>query len=248
MYQIDLSNKKILITGASSGIGRSAAEQLSKCGATLVLCGRNHAELEKTREMLDNPEIHTCYSFDLMDYDQYEEVFRSSVSDGKKLNGIVHCAGIAEPTPFRNMKFDTVGKVIETNLISFFHLISLYIKRKYSEGGSIVAVSSINTHLPQKCMNAYAASKGAIEALVKTAAIELNDKKIRINGIVPGVTATPMTDKVDKSYIEQCLKMQLLGMVQPSDVANAIVFLISDMSQSMTGRLIYVDGGYLGGV
>lgn len=246
---IELSERKILITGASSGIGRATAVLASRLGASVVLCGRDKQRLEETKEMMECPDRHICIAFDVRDFERYDDVFHTAVSDGKKLNGLVHCAGIAKPTPLRMMKASMVHETMDVNFLSFMCLSGLYSKKKFSDGGSIVAVSSVNVHYPRKCMSVYAASKAAIEASVKTMALELVDRNIRINCVVPGGIRTPMIDVADENTrdaINAILERQLLGVGRPEDVANMIAFLLSDASALITGRAMFVDGGILG--
>ena len=242
----DLSERKILITGASSGIGRAAAVLAASLGASVVLCGRDKTRLDETLSMLEQPERHISLSFDVRDFECYDSVFAAAVADGKKLDGMVHCAGEATVTPVRTMNHDVITRVLETNLSSFIMLTSFYSKRKYSSGGSIVGISSANSHIPQKCMSVYAASKAALEACVKTMALELSAQNIRINCVVPGAVDTPMAGNVDEETLLRIERQHLLGMSAPESIANFIVFLLSNASCAVTGRAIWADGGMLG--
>ncbi len=243
---IDLSKKKILITGASSGIGRAAAVLVSKLGADVVLCGRNAKRLEETQGKMDGQERHTRVIFDVREFDKYNDVLQKAVSDGKKLNGLVHCAGVAPAIPLRMVKESSVTEVMNTNFTSFMCLVSLYAKKKYSEAGSIVAVSSANSHYPQKCMSVYAASKYALEAAVRTMALELAERNTRINCVVPGAIRTSMMEGIQGETLEAIEKKQLLGIGKPEDVAGMVAFLLSDTASFITGRSMFVDGGMLG--
>lgn len=246
MQFLNLTGRKILITGASSGIGRATAILASQMGAALVLCARDMQRLEETRDMLSNPEKHLCIPFDVTDFEQYGEVFDQAVLDGVKLNGIVHCAGIAKVLPLRILKPSAVSEIIDVNFTSFMQLMAMYTKRKYSDGGSVVAISAANVHYPQKCMSVYAASKAALEAAVKTMALELTAQKIRINCVIPGAVNTAMMQELDEDSRKLIEERQLLGVASPEDIANMIVFLLSDASSRITGRAMYVDGGMLG--
>ena len=243
---IDLHGRKILITGASSGIGRATAVLVSQLGGDVVLCGRHAQRLEETQKRMECPDRHTRIVFDVKEFDQYDEVFRTAVADGKKLGGLVHCAGIAKAIPLGRMKDSAVNDIMNVNFTSFMCLVGLYSKKKYSEGGSIVAVSSANTHYPQKCMSVYAASKSAIEASVRTMALELSMRNIRINCVVPGAVRTPMMDMTEEEALHAIVQKQLLGVGKPEDVANMIAFLLSDASSFVTGRAMFADGGMLG--
>ena len=173
-------------------------------------------------------------------------IFGKATADGKKLDGLVHSAGIAPPTPLRVLSENIVDEILEVNLISFMFMTAAYSKRKYNDGGSIVGVSSLNAHYPQKCMSIYAASKNALEAFALTTALELAEKNIRINCVIPGAVDTPMLKFVIQKFTEYYNQHTLLKILQPEDIAGTIVFLLSDMSKKITGRSMYVDGGWLG--
>lgn len=246
MDLMNLQNRKILITGASSGIGRAASILVSQLNASVVLCGRNEEALKKTMSMMHHPEKHHYISFDVKEFETYEEVFREAVSDSILLDGLVHCAGIARVTPVRMLKPSIITEIMETNFYSFMSLVNMYAKKKYSCGGSIVAVSAANAHYPQKCMSVYASSKAAVEAAVKTMALELSAQKIRINCVVPGAVDTPMMQASNEEALQKILGNQLLGAGKPEDIANVIAFLLSDAASFITGRSLYADGGMLG--
>ncbi len=246
MDWIDLSQRKILITGASSGIGRAVAVLASRLGAYTVLCARSKERLAETQAMLDKPGRSLWIDFDLREFGCYESVFRQAVSDGRKLDGMVHCAGIAKVLPLRIMNHEAVTETMDINFSSFLCLMGMYAKNKYSDKGSVVAVSSANAHYPQKCMSAYAASKAALEAAVKTLAIELAPRQTRINCVIPGSVGTPMVKGMDADVMKHFLDRQLLGLEKPEQIANIILFLLSDAASCITGRSVYADGGLLG--
>ena len=241
---MDLSGRKVLITGASSGIGRATTVLLDSLGAKTVLVGRNEQRLSETAQSLVHS--HLCIPFDLLDFDDYDKLFAKATADGEKLNGLVHCAGEADLIPLRVMSANSIRHIMDVNFTSFMMLSSLYAKKKVSAGGSIVGISSISAHLPQKCMSVYAASKAAIETAVKSLAFEISNLGIRINCVAPGSVDTPMAEKIDKEKLESVIKHQLLGISTPEQIANFIAFLLSDASSVITGRTVYADGGMLG--
>jgi len=242
---LDLTGRRILITGASSGIGRELVILMDRLGASVVACGRDEARLCDTLASCRSPKKHLRIVFELKDFGRYASVFEEAVANGK-LDGLVHCAGIAQATPLRGLSVDVVRDILDVNLISFFQLAALYAKRKYNNGGSIVGISAVNAHYPQKCMSAYAASKLALEGATKTMAVELADQGIRINCVVPGGIDTPMGKDVLPETREYLSHKPLLGMCKPEDVNYMVAFLLSDFSKQITGRSMYVDGGWLG--
>jgi NAD(P)-dependent dehydrogenase (short-subunit alcohol dehydrogenase family) len=243
---MNLKGKRILVTGASSGIGRAASILISQLGGQVILVGRNEQRLQETYHQLDGTG-HLAISFDLCVFDKYSELFREILSEGDKLSGFVHCAGVAKVIPIRVVSYKAIMSTMEINYVSFMELVKYYCKGKISCGGSIVAVSAINAHYPQKCMSVYAASKGAVEMAVSSLAVELYEKDIRINTVVPGPIKTPMSAKFNEiaEGEENIVGRQLMSMGEPEDVANMIVYLLSDMSKFITGRNFFVDGGRL---
>lgn len=239
------SRQKILVTGASSGIGRCLAIKLANEGCQVVLCGRHTDRLNETKAMLSDVDKHQCLSFDIRDVNCYENLFDKAIEDGIKLTGFVHCAGIAPVTPIRMLRKNIINDIIDTNYTSFMCLVGMYSKRKYSDGGSIVALSAINAHYAQKYMSVYAASKAALEASIRSMAIELSAKNIRINSVVPGATQTPMLNNISPDELEAIVSRQALGIIPPEQIAEMILFLLSDKSKYITGREMYVDGGRL---
>ena len=243
---INLQGRHILVTGASSGIGRATAVLLSQLGASVILCGRDKERLQQTAGKMEGSS-HGIIPFDVKDFSVYEDVFQKAISlNDCKLDGLVHCAGIATPTPARALSEDTVHDILDVNYVSFMMLVRQYIKKKCSNGGSVVAVSAVNAHYPQKCMSVYAGSKIALEASVRSLALELADKNIRINCVVPGGVNTPMAQQGFEETKQYLGQKSLLGMAEPEDIANMIAFLLSDLSRKITGRAMYVDSGWLG--
>ena len=244
---MDLTNKRILVTGASSGIGRETAILISKLGGQVILVGRDEERLNETLEQMENKEQHLVYPFDLTNYEEYAVLFKNIASKDNKLNGLVHCAGIAKVIPLKVVSYKNIMETMEINYIAFMELVKYFSKKTVSDAGSIVGISAVNAHYPQKCMSVYASSKGAIEMAVSTLAIELMEKNIRINAVVPGPINTPMANGLSQNEgVEtNIIGQQLIPMGEPEDVANMIAFLLSDASKFSTGRLFYVDGGRL---
>lgn len=245
---LSLENKKILITGASSGIGRATAIYLSRLGAKIVLNGRNLERLNETEKQLEG-NGHIVISFDLTDIDNLEKIFEVAIKDGEKLNGFVHCAGIPCVVPLRALSPNILSDCFKTDFFCFVELVRQYAKSKYSDGGSIVAISSVTSVKPVVAETAYSTAKAAINASVLSMATELSKKNIRINGILVGNVLTEMSEKSLKQYESKNLKdaevaQSLIGRWgTPDDVAAASAFLISDMSAFTTASLLDVGGG-----
>ena len=245
---MDLTDRKILVTGASSGIGRATAIYLSKLGATLVLNGRDENRLLETRNNLHG-NTHLICKADLAQ-EQLDSLFDDAIADGKKLNGIVHCAGIPYILPLRGLRKKNVSNVMEVNFYPFIELCRLYIKKKYSSGGSVVCISSILSVRPRAYETGYIVSKGAMNVAVSSLAFEMATYNTRINGILAGNIMTEMVQRTiekfgNEDHLTQMERKALLGIGQPDDIASVAAFLISDMSRFITGRMIYADGGLI---
>ncbi|ACL75571.1 SDR family NAD(P)-dependent oxidoreductase [Ruminiclostridium cellulolyticum] len=247
---IDLSGKNILVTGASSGIGKGIAIYLSKVGANIIMAARNEEKLKETYNELE-PGNHSYYLIDLNNLDEIEGMIDNICSDGRKLNGIVHSAGISSTIPIQYIKLDNLKSIMSINFYSFIELVKHFSKRKYNDnGGSIVAISSISSKVGARGLAAYCASKGALDSSIRPIALELAAKNIRINSIAPGMIKSQIYDGLielvnNNNFETDLKKRQIMGLGKPEDVASAAAFLLSDASKFITGTSIIVDGGYL---
>ncbi len=248
LNNFDFSGRTYLVTGASSGLGRAVSKKLDAYGADVVITGRNINRLDETFSSLGG-NGHLAFALDLSEPD-YTDLFDFILKNKGKLDGIVHCAGVSPVVPLPSLTRSRSEQCMNTNFFSFIELMRLYSKRKYRpERGSIVAVSSISSIYPDKCQTIYAASKAALNTAIQGLALELADKDIRINGILPGSMDTEMTNKAKNEMgpenFERKLSKQILGLEKAEDVADVILFLLSDMSSVITGQLIPADGGYI---
>lgn len=247
----DLKNKKILITGASSGIGREAAIVFSKLGAKIILLARDQKRLEETKDCLINSEDHLIISVDISDYDQMESKIQEIKKEVNKIDGIVHAAGISSTIPLRSINEKKLRDHFEINVNASIILTKYLLSRRHAlvrEGASIVFISSVMGSVGEVGKTAYAMTKGALIAGVKSLAIELALKSIRVNAVSPGVVITPLSSvsfySQNKERLDKIRAIHPLGLGKPEDVANACAYLISDASKWVTGTNIIVDGGY----
>ena len=242
-----LEGKNIVITGASSGIGRQCAISCSEMGANVILIARNEVRLKDVLQCLQG-ENHRYYTLDLQDFNNYSLVVKNIIKENGKISGFIHSAGIEASIPLNGLNSDIHRRVMEINTISFFELIRFFSKNKNSEENtSFIAISSIMGILGQKGKLAYCSSKSALINGIKALALELASKKIRVNCISPAIVQTPMVEELfsaisveNQSIIKN---MHPLGFGSPNDVANACLFLASDLSTYITGQTINVDGG-----
>ena len=244
-----LADKVYLVTGATSGLGQTVSKQLADNGAIVFLTGRNKEKLNGTLSSLKNSNSHFCFTKNLMDND-YTDLFDYINVQGKKLDGIVHCAGIAPVLPLQFLTRERVEECMVANFYSFIELMRLFSKKKYrKDSASVVVVSSISSIYPDKCQTIYAASKAAINTSVQAMALELVKNGVRINAVVPGSMDTKMSQKafieMGDDNRERKLSKQILGLSRTEDVANIVLFLLSDLSKAITGRAIFADGGYI---
>jgi len=237
-----LNGKIILITGASSGIGKTTSIECSKLGARLIITGRNKHRLEETMSELVG-DGHFLYVLDL---NKAEDVYKF-VIDSTRLDGIVHCAGIQKTCPAKSIVREDLDSIFETNFFSTINLNTLLLqKKKINKGASIVFVSSTASGLVAEYGNAiYSASKGALSSFAKVLALELVLRKIRVNCVSPGMVRTPLLNKtsIDKAQFIEDEKRYPLGYGNPEDVAYAIIYLLSEASKWVTGTNLLLDGG-----
>ncbi len=244
----DFSGKRFIVTGAGSGIGKATAIRLSEQGAAVCLFVLNNAQADEVVPCLSGSG-HRFYVKDLSESGGYKEIFDDIVSDGHKIDGLVHCAGIAKIMPTTMLNKANMDLSMTVNLYSFAEMVSLLSKKKYHDKASVVGVSSISIKYPQKCQGIYVATKAAMNTMVTSMALELADKGIRINTVMPGNVNTQMAraafENKTEAEINTLLSRNLLGMEEPEDIADIILFMLSDASRMITGREIYADGGYI---
>ncbi len=245
-----LTGKHILVTGASSGIGRQCAISCSRMGAAVAIMGRNESRLEETLGQMENRELHLSYSVGLTDYDQVEAVVGKIREKWGKIHGIIHSAGISTTLPLRMITPEKMDEFFRVNVHGAIHLSRLATKKAFiPEGGaSIVFITSVMAAVGESGKALYGMTKGALLAGSRSLAQELAAKKVRINCVSPGVVKTPMSENAvysqDEASLERISSYHPLGLGEAEDVANACVFLLSDAARWITGTNLFVDGGY----
>ncbi|MCX7745951.1 MAG: SDR family oxidoreductase [Clostridia bacterium] len=245
-----VKGKNILVTGASSGIGKEVSLLLGRLGARVSMVGRNEGRLNEILKLLDGDE-HRVYPYDLNDLDHIQGLVRDIGHQAEGLYGLVHAAGINNMSSLDQTRFEQYMKIFNINLFSFIELIKGFVKKGSCEmnGGSVVGISSVMARKACAGSAFYGASKAALESIVKTAATEMAAKRIRINAVVPAYVDTRMFQQLCKNLTEEQRKKLIekipLGLGQPSQVAWAVVFLLGKTSSWVTGTSLVVDGGYL---
>ncbi len=243
MNAFDLTGKKILVTGASSGLGKQSAITLSNYGAQLFITGRNTERLQKTFDQLEG-DHHSQIIADLTDLDQINKLVEAM----PKLNGILYSTGVSSIIPAGFVKPEELDRVMEANFKTTVNLNTAILKKKKIEkGGSILFITTISTTYPFVGGSLYVSSKAALEGYARVLTLELAQKKIRINCLRPAFVKGPMLDdtekQLSKEIIEQIDAKQPLGLGKPEDVAHAVVFFLSDASKWITGTNIILGGG-----
>lgn len=233
-----LSGKTILVTGASSGIGRATAIECSKMGAKVILTARNEERLNETLSMMEGGG-HIIAPADLLQEPDINEM----VNIIPQINGIVNAAGKICLKPIKFYSSMELESTFRLNTFSVIYLVKALLKnKKICNGSSMVFISSVSSHqMPAIGEGIYSASKAALEAFSRQCAIELSMQKIRANSIEPGLISTPMSQDIENSSFGNNGLLKFMG--KPEDVARLAVYLLSDASSFVTGASFIIDGG-----
>mgnify|MGYP006079558959 FL=1 len=235
-----------IITGATSGIGKSVTFRLDFTGNHLILLARSSDNLKKISNLLK------FATFDLVSADLLDLSFVDKLKELNVINikGFVHCAGSESILPLRLISYDKFDKLMRLHVYSFVEIVKFIDKIKTQKSSyltSIVGISSIASHDGGIGQTIYSASKAALESVCKVLSKELVKKKIRLNTILPGLVDTEMTErwrkKIGIQNKDDLHKMQLNGLIDPKEVAELINYLLSDLSKQIVGTEIRLDGG-----
>lgn len=238
----NLAGKRILVTGASSGIGRQIAIACAQMGAQLVISGRDVTRLGITFSALPD-KGHTQIVADLATQEDIDRL----VAEAGVLDGLVHAAGISKLVPLRLINQAHLDEMFTTNTFAPMLLTKgLMAKKRIAAGGSILFIASIASHIGPMASGAYAASKSALLGMVRSLGLEVAKQGIRANCIAPGYVRTPLLDGLQGSggNMEGLFELTPLGMGEPEDVAYAAVFYLSDASRWITRNYFILDGGF----
>ena len=248
MIKFDFSGKRILVTGASSGIGAAVCRTLSDAGAEVIMVARNAEKLASAAESMG---IQAYYPVDLSDVPGIAAQMEAIVKERGPLDGFVHSAGIGTVRPIKMCTYDYMKQMMDINFFSFIEIIRTITKKKnFNEGMNIVGISSVASLEGNQSKTGYCASKAAMDGAIRCLAKELAPKKIRVNSVMPGITRTAIFDQImdnggDSEDLKGILQRQYLGVCEPENIASTVAFLLSEESNFITGSSVAVDSGRL---
>ncbi len=245
---LNLGGRAVVVTGATSGIGRQTALALSRQGARVALIGRRETELAETRDMLAG-EGHMVAPYDLTDHSGVSALLRGIAAELGPLDGLVHAAGVHVTAPLRIATADQTAALFDINVTSALMLAKAFRHPKVrAESSSIVLLSSAVGLVGEAGVSAYAASKAAVASLGKSLALELAREGVRVNSIAAGIVMTALTERLRSSVGADAWgeidAAHPLGLGTVDDVAGAALYLLSPVSRWVTGSVMVVDGGY----
>lgn len=246
---IDLTGRKIIVVGASSGIGRQTAKTLDSVGASVIPIARREDKLaELVNELGERSDKY--YVSDVSELDTIETLIKKIIEDNGPIDGMVYAAGIGTSTALMQCKPEKVKQMFDVNYFGFVETVrQICRKGRFNPGMRIVGVSSTASLRGDKAKTIYSSSKAAMNSAVRCIAKEVAEKGICINAVAPAMTATEMYNHFiekfgeDSASNEELLKRQYLGIARTEDIANAIAFLISPAARFITGITLPVDGG-----
>jgi len=239
---MNFKDKNVIITGGSAGIGLATAKTFIAKGADVLVTGRNTGSLDQASSAINSPKFKTLAS-DISKQEDIAALEREVSESGKKVDVLVLNAGIAKQFSIEETTEEVFDDLFNINVKGLFFTLQKLIPH-LAEGASIILISSGVSVSGYAQMGAYAATKSAVDAIARTAAIELADRKIRVNTVAPGLTDTPMNQQTPeeiKNAIAAAVPLKRIG--EAEEIANAIVFLASDEASYISGSYLSVDGG-----
>jgi NAD(P)-dependent dehydrogenase (short-subunit alcohol dehydrogenase family) len=244
-----LAGRTILVTGASSGLGRATAVALAECGARVMLTGRDAGKLDRTASALTG-DGHVAVAAEFADADQVAELVKGIAKDHGALDGIFHSAGAYMAMPARMTKQRQIESMFQASVWGAFGVArAAGQKGVMRDGGALLFMSSVAAQRGHPGTTAYAGAKSTILGMVPVLAIELAPRRIRVNSIIAATIETEMhlntIANLPDELVQDGLSRHLLGFGKPEDIARTVIFLMSDAGQWITGTALTVDGGYM---
>jgi NAD(P)-dependent dehydrogenase (short-subunit alcohol dehydrogenase family) len=239
---MNFTDKNVIITGGSAGIGLATAKTFITKGANVLITGRNTDSLQTASVKINSPKLKTLAS-DISKLADIATLEKEIAESGNKVDVLVLNAGIAKQFSIEETTEEVFDDLFNINVKGLFFTLQKLIPH-LAEGASVILISSGVSVSGYAQMGAYAATKSAVDAIARTAAIELADRKIRVNTVAPGLTDTPMNQQTPediKNAIAAAVPLKRIG--EAEEIANAIVFLASDEASYISGSYLSVDGG-----
>lgn len=246
---LDFAGRWLVVTGASSGLGRAIAVELARHGAGVALVGRHRGRLEETAGLLGGT-AHRIIELDLVAHDTIAPAIAALRQDVGPLYGMCHAAGVVQTRPLASNTPDVVRAQLDINLLAGLELARAVCRRDVMapDGGSLLFISSVYGRVGMAGQTGYCATKGAVVAAVRALAIELARRKVRVNCLSPGLVHTEMTRQslalLSADHVQKIEAAHPLGTGQPEDVGRAAVFMLAPGTRWITGADLAVDGGF----
>jgi len=237
-----------LVTGGSSGIGESIVNNIANHGGNVIAVSSSLNKLKAMKSHSSFSEKIFVEQYDLTDIEGIQKFIACLVEKYGKIKSFIHAAGIQQTIPFTSQKNNDIN-MFKVNYFSGAEIARMFINKKINSGNnsSIVFISSIASVQAFPGAVTYSATKGAINSFVRSLAIEIARKKIRVNAVLPGFVKTDMLDELrllyGNTYIDELHRKYPLGLGNPEDIANTVIFLLSDQAKWITGSCLTVDGG-----
>ena len=244
MYNpFSIEGKTVLVTGASSGIGRGICIDCSKMGAKIHLMARNEERLNETLGQMEGKD-HVIHMADLCSTNDINAL----VDSLPVIDGVVLCADVIKTMPVKNITEDAMTEIFNINIMGDIKICSrLLKKKKLNHGGSVVFISSVSTFNVKIGNSLYSATKGAVNSFAKAMALEVSRQNMRVNCIQPGFVPSSILSSgaiEEDEFLRFYAERHPLGFGTPTDIANGCIYLLSDASRWVTGSIFTIDGGY----
>ncbi len=243
--QYNLENKKVLITGASGGIGKELCKKFLDNGSKLICTSSISDKIDDLKKLFGTNNYY--YILDLLNKDSVTNNIKIIADEHKDIDILINNAGLTNDNLLLRMKEDQWENVINVNLNSNFYIIKAILPNMIkNKSGNIIGITSVIAFSGNSGQSNYAASKSGLTSMYKSIALEVAQRNIRVNTIAPGFITTPMTDKLNESQvnsIKEKIPMKKLG--KPEDIANMALFLSSNLSTYITGQTFHINGGMM---
>lgn len=243
-----LAGKQVLVTGATSGIGKATCAALHTCGASVILVGRDQSKLDATLDGLPAARK----SGELIDFQSMDSAAAGLQAIAKKygsLDGVFHSAGTSLIKPAKLINDEDVSGLFSASVLGALAIAKVFSKKAcLNDGGAIVFMSSVASLAGQQGLTAYSSAKGAVNGLTRSLAVELAPRQVRVNALAAGAVVTEMHERLvggsPDSVVQAYEDMHPLGFGCLDDISNLVIYLMSDAARWITGSIIAVDGGY----